>query len=186
MIPTTTVVHVTLALVSAALLRTLALAVKNAHCRAQLHSVLDDHRALLLVVDRFSRVFEEPLFHMHAGALAFALLATTSLVKGHRDFYVVGLLPTSFAYPTIMGLEGDLVQEAGEQMLLMAYASPWPSRLFQDAAGLAFNRDVLAIMLRASRPVNLKARWLGSLSLHTLHRILGSWYSFTQLYMGLS
>ncbi|KAE8737717.1 Odorant receptor 47 [Frankliniella occidentalis] len=163
------VVHVTLALVSAALLRTLAQMVQVARTTRQLYAALDDHRELL-----------QPLFHIHCGALGFALLATTALVKGHHDLYVLGLWPIAFAYTTVLGLEGDLVQESSELMLHAAFAGHW-----QEGAR-RFRRDALFVMLRATKPVSIRAAWLGNLSLPTLHSLLSSWYSFTQLFIRLS
>ncbi|XP_052131605.1 uncharacterized protein LOC127751687 [Frankliniella occidentalis] len=174
------VVHVTLALVSAALLRTLAQMVQVARTTRQLYAALDDHRELLQVLASFSRVFEQPLFHIHCGALGFALLATTALVKGHHDLYVLGLWPIAFAYTTVLGLEGDLVQESSELMLHAAFAGHW-----QEGAR-RFRRDALFVMLRATKPVSIRAAWLGNLSLPTLHSLLSSWYSFTQLFIRLS
>lgn len=131
------------------------------------------------MVARFSAVFEEPLFHIHAGALGFALLATTSLVTGHRDPYVLGLWPIAFAYTAVLGLEGDQVQESSELMLRAVFAGAWPH------CGAAFARDALFVMARAAKPAVIRAWWLGPLSLPTLHRLLSSWYSFTQLFVRL-
>lgn len=193
-------------------------------------------RGVAQVVARFCKLFEEPLFHIHAGALSFALLATTSVVSGHRDLYVLGLWPIAFAYITVLGLEGDIIQESSEQMLGAAFTGRWqvhehttldpcllclcpvavcPSRrrtmadvslaqsniraalsLSQTATevnatglpqecDLAFAKDILLVMGQASRPAAIRARWLGALSLPTLHRLLSSWYSFTQLFMRL-
>ncbi|KAJ1528071.1 hypothetical protein ONE63_007989 [Megalurothrips usitatus] len=179
------VVHVTLALVAAALLRTLAQLVSAARGRRQLRRAVQDHQALLAVVARFCAVFEEPLFHIHAGALGFALLATTLVVKGQRDLYVLGLWPIAFAYTTVLGLEGDLVQESSELMLDAAYSGRWQSLRGRQDGGLPFAKDVLLVMRRASRPATIRALWLGPLSLPTLHRLLSSWYSFTQLFLRL-
>ncbi|KAK3912077.1 Odorant receptor 45b [Frankliniella fusca] len=174
------VVHVTLAMVGAALLRTLADTVQVAGKPDQLRAALDDHRQLLEVLARFSRVFERPLFHIHCGALGFALLATTALVHGHHDLYVLGLWPIAFAYTSVLGLEGDLLQESSELMLHAAFDGPWLE------GERRLRRDVLLLMLRASKPVTIRAAWLGDLSLPRLHGLLNSWYSFTQLFIRLS